>query len=77
LVPVATKVAQEVLKLPDPGRMAAKDFLRGELGTAWGDKGALERDAHQIWGRLTDEGTVKALKAVMARLGKPKGPAKM
>lgn len=77
LVPVATKVAQEVLKLPDPGRVVAKNLLRGEFGRAWGDKDAIERDAHQLWGGLTDESTVKALKAVMARLGKPKGPAKM
>lgn len=77
LVPVATKVAQEVLKLPDPGRVVAKNLLRGELGRAWGDKDAIEIDAHQLWGGLTDESTVKALKAVMARLGKPKGPAKM
>ena len=77
LVPAATKVAQEALKLPDGGRGVAKGLLRGELGGAWGDKGALEKDAQHLWENLSNESTVKALKAVMDRLGKPKGPAKM
>ena len=77
LVLAATKAAQEALKLPDPGRIVAKNMLRGELGQVWGNKSGLESEAHQIWGNLTNESTVKALKAVMARLSKPKGSAKI
>lgn len=71
LEPTAIKVAQEVLKLPDAGRAAAKESLRGELSRSWGDKANLEAEAHKTWGLLTKEETVKALKAVMSRLSKP------
>jgi Delta3-Delta2-enoyl-CoA isomerase len=73
----AVKIAQEVFKLPDSGRAVTKDLLRGELGRAWGDTSALEEDAHKVWGFLTKEETVIALKGVMARLSKPKKEAKM
>jgi len=70
-------VAKEVFKFPDPGRRITKDILRGELGQAWGDKDGLEKEAHQAWGHLTKEGTVKALKGVMARLSKSKDKSKL
>jgi len=70
-------VAKEVFKLPDPGRGITKDILRGELGQAWGDKDRLEKEAHQLWGHLAKEETVKALKGVMARLSKSKDKSKL
>jgi Delta3-Delta2-enoyl-CoA isomerase len=73
----AVKVAQEIFKLPDPGRALTKDRLRGELGRAWGEKTTLEEEAHTAWGYLTKEETVTALKGVMARLSKPKKESKM
>ena len=77
LEPAATKLAVEIFKLPDAGRAMTKGLLRNELGHAWGDKTALENEAHQTWGFLTNEETIKALKAVMTRLSKPKDKAKI
>jgi Delta3-Delta2-enoyl-CoA isomerase len=77
LEPAAVKIAKEVLKLPDAGRGLTKDSLRGELGRSWGNKSALERDAHQIWGFLTKDETVTALGAVMSKLSKSKDKAKL
>lgn len=77
LEPAAMKLASEVFKLPDPGRGLTKCRLRGELGRKWGDKSGLEAEADQFWGFLTREETVKALKAVMSRLSKPKEKAKI
>jgi 3,2-trans-enoyl-CoA isomerase len=73
----ATKLAVEISKLPDAGRAMTKGLLRNELGHAWGDKTALENEAHRTWGFLTNEDTSKALKAVMTRLSKPKDKAKI
>jgi Delta3-Delta2-enoyl-CoA isomerase len=70
-------VAKEAFKLPDPGRGITKDILRGDLGRTWGDRDFLEKEAHQAWGNLTKEHTVKALKGVMARLSKPKDKSKL
>jgi Delta3-Delta2-enoyl-CoA isomerase len=73
----ATKLATEIFKLPDAGRGVTKGLLRNDLGDAWGDKTTLENEAHRTWGSLTNEDTIKALKAVMTRLSKPKGKAKI
>lgn len=70
-------LAKDVLKLPDAGRGLTKSALRGSLGQAWGDRTELENEAHKTWEFLTREQTIKALKAVMARLSKPKGKAKI
>jgi len=77
LLDESIKTAQEVFKLPDSGRAVTKDILRGDLGRAWGERTALEEEAHKVWGFLTREETVTALKAVMARLSKPKREAKV
>lgn len=77
LEPAALKIAAEVFKLPDAGRGVTKNLLRGELSRAWGDKINLEQEAHTAWGFLTKEETVRTLKAVMARLSKPKEKAKI
>ena len=73
----ALALAKEVFKLPDLGRGLTKSALRKSLGQAWGDKTELENEAHKMWEFLTREQTIKALKAVMARLSKPKGTAKI
>ena len=77
LEPAALKLAKEIFKLPDAGRSITKDSLRGELGRSWGDKNGLENEAHQIWGFLTQEQTVRELKAVMSRLSKSKEKSKL
>jgi 3,2-trans-enoyl-CoA isomerase len=77
LEPAAVKIAKEIFKLPDPGRKMTKDLLRGELGRSWGNKNTLEEESHRIWGFLADEKTIKALKAVMSRLSKPKDKSKL
>jgi Delta3-Delta2-enoyl-CoA isomerase len=77
LEPAALKLAKEIFKLPDAGRSITKDSLRGELGRSWGDKIGLENEAHQIWGFLTQEHTVRELKAVMSRLSKSKEKSKL
>jgi 3,2-trans-enoyl-CoA isomerase len=70
-------LAKEVFKLPDAGRGLTKSALRGNLGQAWGDQAELENEAHKMWEFLTREQTIKALKAVMARLSKPKDKARI
>ena len=77
IMPVALKMAGDVFKLPDSGRILTKGLLRNELGAAWGSKNGLEEEAHRAWRYLTREETVKVLKAVMARLSKPKTQSKM
>lgn len=77
LEPAALKLAKEVFKLPDAGRSLTKDSLRGQLGRSWGDASGLENEAHQIWGFLTKEQTVRDLKAVMSKLSKSKEKSKL
>jgi 3,2-trans-enoyl-CoA isomerase len=73
----AILLAKEALQLPDAGRGLTKSALRGSLGQVWADRAGLENEAHKMWEFLTREQTIKALKAVMARLSKPKARAKM
>jgi Delta3-Delta2-enoyl-CoA isomerase len=73
----AEKVAQNVLKLPDPGRRVTKLHLRGELGRVWADKTLLAQEAENAWKNLSSPETVGALKGVMDNLSKPKKSGKL
>jgi enoyl-CoA hydratase/carnithine racemase len=77
LEPAALKLAGEIFESPDSGRRRIKGLLRGGLGRSWGDRSALEREAHQSWGFLTKTETVKALEAAMLRLSKRKNKSKV
>jgi hypothetical protein len=68
--PTAFKVAGEVFKLPDAGRVLTKGLLRNELGRAWGDINGLQEEGTPSMGIFNREDTVNALKAVMSRLSK-------
>jgi len=58
---------RRLLRMPDQGRAATKELMRGEFARAWIAQAG--REAEYGWGQLEAPAAVASLKAVFDRLG--------